>query len=58
MTTEIHSHLSDKHLCSVVCMLPGSNLGTAWVQLLWLVNQDNAFARLIIPFARSEKIRT
>ena len=28
-TTEIYSHLSDKHLHSVICMLPGPNLGTA-----------------------------
>ena len=27
-TTEIYSHLSDKHLHSVICMLPGPNLGT------------------------------
>jgi hypothetical protein len=26
-TTEIYSHLSDKHLHSVICMLPGPNLG-------------------------------
>ena len=28
-TTEIYSHLSDKHLHLLVCMLPGPNLGTA-----------------------------
>ena len=27
-TTEIYSHLSDRHLHSVICMLPGPNLGT------------------------------
>lgn len=27
-STEIYSHLSDKHLYSVICMLPGPNLGT------------------------------
>ena len=33
MTTEIYAHLSDKHLHSVICMLPGPNLGTVWAQL-------------------------
>jgi len=36
-TTEIYSHLSDKHLHSVICMLPGPNLGTVLLALYLVI---------------------